>query len=86
MFIYMCIDVKLQFHVLSRERTMFFFRCVVLSPFDSIIPLCKHVVAKVTLVPCSVHLTGKRDEVGHGEVTINNARIIGRAMGAIPYM
>ena len=41
-----------------------------------IIPLCKHVVAKVTLVPCSVNLTGKRDKVGHGEVTINNARII----------
>ena len=41
-----------------------------------IIPLCKHVVAKVTLVPCSVNLTGKGDTVGHGEVTINNARII----------
>ena len=38
--------------------------------------LCKHVVAKVTLVPWSVNLTGKRDKVGHGEVTINNARII----------
>ena len=33
-------------------------------------------MAKVTLVPCSVNLTGKRDKVGHGEVTINNARII----------
>ena len=33
-------------------------------------------MAKVTLVPCSVKLTGKRDKVGHGEVTINNARII----------
>ena len=43
---------------------------------NTIIPLCKHVVAKVTLVPCSVNLTGKRDTVGHGEVTINNARII----------
>ena len=42
----------------------------------AIIQLCKHVVAKVTLVPCSVNLTGKRDTVGHGEVTINNARII----------
>ena len=42
----------------------------------AIIQLCKHVVAKVTLVPCSVKLTGKRDTVGHGEVTINNARII----------
>ena len=41
-----------------------------------IIQLCKHVVAKVKLVPCSVNLTGKRDKVGHGEVTINNARII----------
>ena len=41
-----------------------------------IIPLCKHVVAKVTLVPCSVNLTSKRDKVGHGAVTINNARII----------
>ena len=41
-----------------------------------IIRLCKHVVAKVTLVPCSINLTGKRDKVGHGEVTINNARII----------
>ena len=41
-----------------------------------IIQLCKHVVAKVTFVPCSVNLTGKRDTVGHGEVTINNARII----------
>ena len=41
-----------------------------------IISLCKHVVAKVTLVPCSVDLTGQRDKVGHGEVTINNARMI----------
>ena len=41
-----------------------------------IIQLCKHVVTKVTLVPCSVNLTGKRDTVGHGEVTINNATII----------
>ena len=31
---------------------------------------------KVTLVPCSVNLTGKRGKVGHGEVTINNAIII----------
>ena len=36
-------------------------------------------MAKVTLVPCSVNLTGKRDKVGHGEVTINNARIIVRS-------
>ena len=43
---------------------------------ETIIQLCKHVVAKVTLVPCSVKLTGKRTKVGHGEVTINNARII----------
>ena len=43
---------------------------------NNIIQLCKHVVAKVTLVPCSVKLTGKRDKVGQGEVTINNARII----------
>ena len=43
---------------------------------QSTIQLCKHVVAKVTLVPCSVNLTGKRDKVGYGEVTINNARII----------
>ena len=42
----------------------------------TIIPLCKHVVAKVTLVPRSVNLTGKRDKVGHGEVTINSVRII----------
>ena len=41
-----------------------------------IIQLCKHIVAKVTLVPCSVNITGERDKVGHGEVTINNARII----------
>ena len=41
-----------------------------------IIQLCKHDVAKVTLVPCSVKLTGKRVKVGHGEVTINNPRII----------
>ena len=48
-----------------------------LLPFgNAIIQLCKHVVAKVTLVPCSVKLTGKRDKFGHGEVTINNARII----------
>ena len=26
------------------------------------IPLCKHVVAKVTLVPCSVNVTGKREK------------------------
>ena len=44
--------------------------------FMFIIPLCKHVVARVTLVPRSVYLTGKRDKVGHGEVTINSARII----------
>ena len=42
----------------------------------SIIPLCKHVVAKVTLVPCSVNLSGKRDKCGHGNGTINNAGII----------
>ena len=40
------------------------------------IPLCKHVVAKVTLVPCSVNLTGKREKGGHGDATINNARVI----------
>ena len=49
-----------------------------------IIPLCKHVVAKVTLVPCSVDLTGKRDKVGHREVTINNARIINVACPKSP--
>ena len=38
--------------------------------------LCKHVVAKVTLVPRSVNLTSKRDKVGHGEGTINIAMII----------
>ena len=48
----------------------------ILLQFQFIIPLCKHVVAKVTLVPCSINLTGKQDTVGHGEVTINNARII----------
>ena len=42
----------------------------------AIIPLCKYVVAKVTLVPSSVNLTGKRDKGGHGGATINNARII----------
>ena len=41
-----------------------------------IISLCKHVVAKVTLVPCSVNLTGKRDQVVYGEGTINHARSI----------
>ena len=35
---------------------------------SDIIPFCKHVLAKVTL-------TGKRDKVGHVEVTINNGRI-----------
>ena len=40
------------------------------------IPLYEHVVAKATLVPCSVNLTGKRDKGGHGAATINNARII----------
>ena len=40
-------------------------------------------MAKVTLVPCSVNLTSKRDKVGHGKVTINNALIIkiGYAVG-----
>ena len=33
-----------------------------------IIPLCNHVVSKVTLVPCFYI----RDTVGNGEVTINN--------------
>ena len=47
-----------------------------LHDITDIIQLCKHVVAKVTLVPYSVNLTGKRDTVGHGEVTINNAKII----------
>ena len=42
----------------------------------STIPFCKHVVAKVILVPCSVNLTGKREKVGHGGATINNVRII----------
>ena len=42
----------------------------------TIIPLCKHVVAKVTLVPCAVNLTGKRDKGGHVGATINNAMII----------
>ena len=37
---------------------------------------CKHVVAKVTLVPCPVNLTGKRDKGGHGAATIKNTRII----------
>ena len=49
---------------------------VYLSMKYLIVQLCKHVVAKVTLVLCSVNLTGTRDKVGHGEVTINNARII----------
>ena len=40
-------------------------------------------MAKVTLVPCSVNLTGERDTVGHGKVTINNARIIGKCMYTI---
>ena len=31
---------------------------------------------KVTLVPCSVNLTSKRDKDGHVSATINNARII----------
>ena len=47
-----------------------------MAHYIDIIQLCKHVVAKVTLVPCSVKSTGKRAKVGHGEVTINNARII----------
>ena len=51
-------------------------RTIIESLLTAIIQLCKHVVAKVALVPCSVKLTGKRDKVGHGEVTINNARII----------
>ena len=46
------------------------------NTYETIMPFCQHVVAKVTLVPCSVNLTGKRDKVGHGEVTIINARII----------
>ena len=41
-----------------------------------IIPLCKRVEAKLTLVPCCVNLKGKRDKGGHGGATINNARII----------
>ena len=41
-----------------------------------IMPSWQHVVAKVILVSCSVTNQLKRDSVGHGEVTINNARII----------
>ena len=44
--------------------------------YSIIMPFCKHIVAKVILIPCSVNETGKTDSVGHGEVTINNARII----------
>ena len=40
------------------------------------IPFCKHVVLKVTLVPCSVNLTGKWDKAAQRGATINNARII----------
>ena len=49
--------------------------CFVLS-IRYIMPFCKHVVAKVIWfrVPLSKQL--KRDSVGHGEVTMNNARII----------
>ena len=41
-------------------------------------PLFKHVVAKVILVPCSVNFILKSGQcwpgnVGHGEVAINNA-------------
>ena len=62
-------------HEFQRTWTSFasFRPCKIIN---DIIPLCKHVVAKVTLVPCSVYLTGKRDTVGHGETTINNVRII----------
>ena len=51
---------------------MFFYSMIL----PCIIPFCKHVMAKVTLVPCSVSLIGKRDKAGHRDVTINNARII----------
>ena len=43
---------------------------------STIIPFCKHVVAKVILVLCSVNLTGKREKAGHRDTTINTARII----------
>ena len=46
------------------------------NTYETIMPFCQHVVAKVTLVPCSVNLEGKRNKVGYGEVTVNNARII----------
>ena len=52
------------------------FQCLIIRIAEDIIPLCKHVVAKVTLVLCSVYLTGKREKVGPGEVTTDNARII----------
>ena len=49
-----------------------------------VIPLCKHVVPKVTLVPCPVNLTGKRDKGGHGGATMNNARIINYYLHTLP--
>ena len=50
-------------HCCSLNTASVDFICVCCSRshwlFRSINQLCKHVVAKVTLVPCSVNLTGK---------------------------
>ena len=49
--------------------------CCACSSFIELV-FCRHVVSKVILVPCSFNLTGERDNAGHGEATINTARII----------
>ena len=48
------------------------------NSFDyfAIMPFCELVVAKIILVPCSVSKQLKRDNSGHGEVTINNAATV----------
>ena len=62
--------------MMQKKRILFCCLYIVNRTFSGIItciiPFCKHVMAKVILVPCFV----KRDSVGHGEVTINNAMII----------
>ena len=66
----------MKFSFFTAEKNLCILHGQVFVMKKSIIELCKHVLAKVNLVPCSVNLTGKRDKVGNGEVTINNVRII----------
>ena len=64
------------FNVNFNSNCIFCFACSSFIELVYNIPFCSHVVSKKILVPCSFNLTCERDNAGHGEATINNARII----------